>query len=59
MISENLTFEEIIFIHEIIEKTFKLPKGHIKVGDLETLIEKVKQFHFHKKAWCTKGKNSK
>ena len=35
-----ITSDEIIFIHEIIEKNFGLPKGHIKVGDLETLLEK-------------------
>lgn len=41
MISKSLTSQEIIFIHKIIEDKFGLPHGHIKIGDLETLLQKI------------------
>ncbi len=51
MTSKNLASEEIIFIHEIIEETFNLPRGHIKVGDLETLIVKSQGIPFSGKSF--------
>ena len=46
MISKSLTSDEIIFIHEIIEENFDLPRGRVKIGELETLIEKCKGLPF-------------
>ena len=46
MISKSLTSDEIIFIHEVIEENFQLPRGHVKVGELETLVEKSKSIPF-------------
>jgi len=53
MISKSITSEEIIFIHEIIEEKFNLPKGHIKVGDLETIIEKSEGIPFSQEQFNT------
>lgn len=41
MISKSLTSQEIIFIHQVIEENFSLPKGHVKTGELETLLQKM------------------
>ena len=49
MISKSLTSQEIIFIHEIIEKAFGLPRGHIRTGDLETLLQKIEGVPFSNK----------
>lgn len=49
MTSKQITFEEIILIHEIITEKFQLPKGHIKRGELETLVLKSRKIPFSKK----------
>ena len=49
MTSKQITSEEIIIIHEIIEKRFQLPEGHIKMGELETLVAKCEKIPFSKK----------
>ncbi len=41
MTSKNLTSEDVIFIHKILVKKFKIPAGHIKEGELETLLAKI------------------
>ncbi len=46
MISKSLTSQEIIFIHQIIEENFGLPRGHIKIGDIETLLQKIEGVPF-------------
>ena len=46
MTSKGITSEEIIFIHKIIEEKFDLPRGHIKIGDLETIIAKSEGIPF-------------
>ena len=46
MTSKKLTSKEIIFIHDLIEEKFNLPKGHIKIGDLETIITKSEGMPF-------------
>lgn len=46
MTYKKITPEEIIFIHKIIAKNFGLPKGSIKTGDLELLIEKSEYIPF-------------
>ena len=46
MISKNLTSKEIIFVHQIIEDKFQLPKGHVKIGELETLLVKSEGIPF-------------
>ena len=40
MTSNNLTSNEILFVHQIINDKFQLPRGHIKIGELETLLVK-------------------
>lgn len=46
MTSNPITPEEIVKIHSIIEKRFKLPSGHVKIGELETLVDKCSRIPF-------------
>ena len=51
MISKNLTSKEILFVHEIIEDKFQLPRGHVKIGELETLLTKSEGIPFSGKQY--------
>ncbi len=48
MIFNSITPKEIIYIHKLVEKRFNLPSGHIKNGELETLVSKCYKIPFAK-----------
>ena len=48
MTSEYITLEEIIVIYGTIQKKYGLPLGHVKMGELETLIARCDGVPFSK-----------